>query len=189
MIFYGLTSFLSHLFGLSPFSSILDIYILIAGATSVLLEYKESLLPDKYRLILKREALILYRPYGRAAFYVLIGLLLLSQGGLLGTLFGLFISAVGAVVFYSSWNAYKALGKLKAESYNESTIRDLFRRFDKDNSGALDTSELSALCVSLGSTLSKNELEAALQILDKDNDDKITYEEFLIWWKDREEYV
>jgi Ca2+-binding EF-hand superfamily protein len=42
---------------------------------------------------------------------------------------------------------------------------------------------LAELCKSLGSPLSYNVLESAILLLDKNNDGKIQYDEFLAWYK------
>jgi len=55
------------------------------------------------------------------------------------------------------------------------------------NVGSLDSSELAALVASLGTTLTLNELEAALLLLDRNDDGKITFEEFLSWYEGKED--
>ena len=50
----------------------------------------------------------------------------------------------------------------------------LFQAIDKDNSGSIDSSELSKL----GGNMSKEKLEALMSKLDTDGDGKITLEEF-----------
>jgi hypothetical protein len=176
-------NFFSHLFGLAPLTAVMDVYLFAGGLVCILLEFKERMLTEKYLAMIKREALFLYRPYGRAAFYFFIGILMTCNGGLLGLIGGLFVAAVGAAIFIGSRKAYQALDSLKSQVYDKATVMAKFDQFDKDRSGYLDTAELSALCMSLGSTLSKNELESALFILDKDQDGKITKDEFIAWWQ------
>jgi Ca2+-binding EF-hand superfamily protein len=55
--------------------------------------------------------------------------------------------------------------------------------------GALDPAELSALVASLGTTLTLNQLESAVFVLDKNEDGKITFEEFLGWYKGNDEFL
>ena len=81
-------SFIAHFFSLSPFSALLDVYLILFGFLACILEYKDLLLTAKVLEVIKREALFLYRPYGRAAFYFFVGLLLIANGGLLGFLVG-----------------------------------------------------------------------------------------------------
>ena len=146
----ALLSIGSNFFGLSPFKAVLDLYLFLFGLLACVLEFKERVFTLKYLEIIKKEALFLYRPYGRAAFYFFIGLLVISQGGLLGLLVGLYTSAVGVIIFYASRSVITSLNTLKQSQYTEQQIAEKFQLFDKDNSGYLDSSELSSLCTSLG---------------------------------------
>lgn len=76
---------------------------------------------------------------------------------------------------------------MKASTFDRASVIEKFDQFDKDKNGHLDTIELSALCLSLGSTLSKNELESALFILDKNQDGKIEKQEFIDWWQGKDD--
>ena len=82
-------SFFSKIFSLSPLSAALDIYIFFGGLIAITLELKEKVFTQKYMDVLKREALFLTRPYGRAGFYFFIGILLSCQGGILSIVGGL----------------------------------------------------------------------------------------------------
>lgn len=179
--------FLSDFFGFSPVNAILDVYLILCGAMLAMLEYKHHFFTQKYLDSLRREALFLYRPYGRAAIYFFIGVLMMSYSGLFGKIVGLYTAIVGGVVFYSSRAAVKHLESIRAEMRDEQEVTIKFRDFDKDNSGTLDTRELAALCRSLGSTLTLNELESALLILDQNGDGKINLQEFLSYWKNRDD--
>lgn len=184
---YTSLSLLSHVFGLSPVSAILDIYLIALGVALAMLEYKERFFTQKYLDILRREALFIYRPYGRAAVYVFVGALMLSYSGLIGKLIGLYTATVGSIVFYSSREAFKALGNLKGSMHTEEEAIARFREFDKDNSNTLDSKELAAVCKALGTTLTLNELESALFVLDRNGDGKIELQEFLDFWKGKNE--
>jgi len=58
----------------------------------------------------------------------------------------------------------------------------LFKKYDADNSGAIDKSELSKLCSDLGVPLDDNQLEAAIADLDVNKDGVIDLNEFSKWW-------
>ena len=73
--------------------------------------------------------------------------------------------------------------KASSLSFDKASINATFDRYDRDKNGYLDTTELADLCLSLGSQLSKNELESALFILDKNNNGKVEKQEFLDWWQ------
>jgi hypothetical protein len=82
--FTSALGFLSDLTSLAPFYSLLDVYLFFFGLIMIALEYKDKLFPVIYLQALRREALFLYKPYGRAGFYLLAGLLLVVKGGFLG---------------------------------------------------------------------------------------------------------
>jgi hypothetical protein len=180
---------LSNFFGLSFFTALLDVYAIGFGALACVLEYKDVLLTASAREVIKREALFLYRPYGRAAFYFFIGLLMVAKGGLLGFIVGAYTMLVGVIIFTSSRSAVAALDEIRNNIKSEKDMALKFAQFDTDNSGALDSAELARLCRSLGAQQSLNELEAALFVLDKNADGKISYEEFLDWWQGRQDHI
>lgn len=182
-------SMLSHFFGLSPFAALLDVYAIVFGGIACALEFKETFMTATARVFIHREALFLYRPYGRAAFYFFMGLLMIAKGGLLNFIVGLYAMVVGVIVFVSSRNAARTLDSLRASMVSEREVALKFAEFDADHSGGLDAAQLALLCQSLGATQSLNELEAALFILDKNADGKVSYEEFLGWWQGRESNV
>jgi hypothetical protein len=180
-------SFISSFFSLSPFTAVLNIYLFAFGAISCVLEYKEKLLPPRLLTLLKREALFLYRPYGRAAFYIFVGLLMAAHGGLLGLLPGLYTLLVGIVIYYSSRKAVGALNELKGTLKDEKGASAAFYRFDTDKSGFLESKDVAQLCQSIGSILTLNELESAVFVMDVDSDGKVSHEEFMDWWRGKEE--
>jgi hypothetical protein len=182
----SLLSLVSHLFGLSPISMLLDVYVLLFGIVLCILECKDLLLPETVRATIKREALFLYRPYGRGAFYLFVGLLLIARGSIISMLSGFYVSAIGAIIFVVSRQAFSALESMRATMKSESDVAAKFAQFDSDGSGYLDVGELSKLCQSMGADQSLNELESALFVLDKNDDGKISYEEFLDWWREND---
>lgn len=58
----------------------------------------------------------------------------------------------------------------------------MFKKFDKDGSGAIDKDELSVLCKELGKPLDDKQLEEALNDLDINKDGVIDEDEFCKWW-------
>lgn len=179
--------FFSHIFSLSPFAAILDIYIFFFGAVAVMLEFKDQFLTKRYIEMIRKEAFFLYKPYGRAAFYSFVGVLLIAKGGILDFIVGLYTLFVGVAVYYGSTQALLELNKLK--DVNFKTVEEIeacFKKFDKDNSGSLDTAELDALTTELmGKPLTRNELASAEFLLDSDGNGAIEMEEFIIWWRSR----
>lgn len=185
IVISSLFSFISHFFGLSPFAAVIDVYMILFGSIACTLEYKDVLLTAQVRAQIRKEALFLYRPYGRAAFYFFVGVLQIAQGGLIGCLVGFYTTIVGIIIYSASKNALRALDNIRASLKTEAEVAAQFARFDTDNNGCLDPAELAKLCQALGATQSLNELESALFVLDKNADGKVSYEEFLDWWSGR----
>lgn len=187
VMWLSIMSILTNLISLSPFRAVLNIYLFFFGLAACLLEFKERTLTVTYLTVLQREALFLTRPYGRAAFYFFLGLLIVSIGGLLNLIVGAYVTGLGLVVYYSSTQAYTQLNTLKA-SLTEKQVEEKFYAFDKDRSNSLSVAELGALCASLGAHMNAHQLESALFILDKNGDGLIALEEFKRWWNDRQDF-
>ncbi len=173
---------LSAFFGLGIVNLVMNIYMFIFGAIMVCLEFKHVLIPMKYKEMIRKEAQFLYRPYGRAGFYVAVGVIMLSMGGLFTFVVGAYTVAVGVYIYYGSSSALKALAAMKEGSSDPAAVKARFDRADANKDGFLDTAELASVCTELGTSMNKNELESALFILDKNGDGKISLEEFQAWW-------
>lgn len=182
MSFYA---FISHLFGFAWFLAVTDLYLFSFGLVACILEYKEYVLTQQYIDVIRKEALFLYRPYGRAAFYSLVGLIKLGESDIISEIIGLYAFVIGIVIFIVSKNARDTLIKLKHSISTDEELLIKFRKYDIDDSGYLDRSEISALCRDLGTPLSLNQLEVVILTMDKTPDGKISYEEFLEWWTDK----
>jgi hypothetical protein len=188
IMFISFMGFLSAVFGFAPVLSLCYMYFFCAGALMAALEFKDSFIPANVREKIRKEALFLYRPYGRAGFYFGVGLIMISIGGVITPLIGLYTAAVGVYIYYGSQQALKSLEQLRALGHDEGLMRQKFTEADKDGTGSLSPAEISGLCASLGTTLKKNELETAVFILDKNEDGKISFEEFKNWWINNEDY-
>lgn len=64
----------------------------------------------------------------------------------------------------------------------DEVMKKVFKSFDTDNSGFIDSQELAQVSKELGRQLSNDELEECLKDLDQNKDGKISYEEFSAWW-------
>jgi len=177
-----------HIF--APFKLVLDLYLLAFGTLMCLIELQDRVFTQQYLNVLRREALIIFRPNGRACFYFFVGVLLVSVSDLMSASFlvGCFTAAVGAIVYVASRSAMTQARALRDASLSETVIKSKFQAADRNRDGLLDTSELAILISALGCDLSRNELEAALFTLDKDGDDRVSYEEFIEWYKDKDDF-
>ena len=64
-------------------------------------------------------------------------------------------------------------------------VREIFRTYDRDDSGSIDIGELSRLLESLGTPPNEGELEMAFDIIDTNHNQRISWEEFSAWWRTR----
>jgi Ca2+-binding EF-hand superfamily protein len=62
-------------------------------------------------------------------------------------------------------------------------LRSVFQNFDLDDSGAIDHYEFSRACERLNPTMSAEDVEDALSLIDGDGDGDISFDEFEKWWK------
>lgn len=63
------------------------------------------------------------------------------------------------------------------------SVRAAFDKYDRDQSGSIDSSELKSMLEDLGVEASEERLADAFDILDKNKDGVISYEEFGRWWR------
>ena len=70
-----------------------------------------------------------------------------------------------------------------ARTYNKGKdAASLFREMDADGSGFLDQDEVTELSKTLGKKLTGKELANAMQSMDSNNDNRISFDEFNRWW-------
>lgn len=62
-------------------------------------------------------------------------------------------------------------------------LKDAFDGIDKDKSGSLDFAEVVELAKTLGHTVDKATLENMFKSIDTNNDGKLSFEEFLAWYR------
>jgi len=69
----------------------------------------------------------------------------------------------------------------KEEEFNEEELRDVFKVFDKDNSGSISASELKEVSSKLGRNLTDEDVKKMMKETDLDEDGKISYEGKCCW--------
>lgn len=73
--------------------------------------------------------------------------------------------------------------KTKQESLSLEEIRKAFKKLDSDNSGSLELDEILDLATQLGEKVNKAQLFDVFGEIDKNDDRKISFDEFLSWYR------
>ncbi|CAE7866987.1 cal-1 [Symbiodinium sp. KB8] len=82
------------------------------------------------------------------------------------------------IIIRNSTEAMSCVERIQRSlNYEMAQIKDAFRRFDADSSGHLDQNEFKYLCAYIG----WGEEEAQAMIMDLDQDQKVSYEEFQLF--------
>jgi calcium-binding protein CML len=76
--------------------------------------------------------------------------------------------------------------KPRASKAQPIDLRAVFKTFDKDNSGYIDVAELASMMEAMGMEPDDDELDAAIEELDRDESGRISFDELRAWWERRE---
>jgi hypothetical protein len=120
--------------------------------------------------------------WGRGALYFFVGTLQVSNWNMLDWAVGGFMIFVGVTAIGVGIAAARDLRLLKFAIQNENHLKEKWNQHDADGNGTLDAKELTAFVADAGVDMSRNEIAATFLALDKNFDEKITYEEFFSWW-------
>lgn len=66
---------------------------------------------------------------------------------------------------------------------SSSQLKEAFDEFDKDKNGYMSLDEIVKLSSKLGVKVAKRDLEALFHSIDTDKDNKLSFEEFLAWYR------
>ena len=80
---------------------------------------------------------------------------------------------------YTYDDFFKLYHKKTHESNTESELKDAFRIFDADGSGAISHEEIKHIFTTLGERMTDEEVEEMIKIADRDHDGNIDYNEFV----------
>ncbi len=182
MVFQCVMGSLGKFLSFSPLQALIEVYCGIFGLMTIVLEGQNWKFLTKFRLYLDEYAKFLTYTWGRGIFYVFSGSLMVSQFNLFDMAIGGWMVFVGLTSIAVGQHTANKLTDLKKTLGSEDYVKKKFKEMDKDGSGNLDSTELAALCKSLGSELDHNELVAAIGAMDKNGDGSIGYDEFYGWW-------
>lgn len=75
-------------------------------------------------------------------------------------------------------------GKVRySESDPYAEVREIFQHYDRKSSGTIEAREFARICEALGMEMEEHELKMALLDVDRDGDGRISWDEFLAWWR------
>jgi Ca2+-binding EF-hand superfamily protein len=86
----------------------------------------------------------------------------------------------------SNLHSQKMITEMMDAYKSEEELQVLFRKYDKDSSGFLDKDELREVLYASNSAFTDEEVDVILSMLDSSGDGRITYEEFSLWWKNKD---
>lgn len=153
------------------------------GICSFLLESNFSFCEGlKQKLISK--AAPLGQVSGRGSMYAAAGLIQCAVFHALHLLVGLFAAAVGVYMIQVGNKAIESINTLRTSITDENALLEAFQSNDWNGDGVLEMFEFDGLILALGIELDSDELDAAFCAIDTNNDKKIVYDEFRVWWKE-----
>jgi Ca2+-binding EF-hand superfamily protein len=166
-----------------PAHFVLDVYLLIFGVIIAITEARISMFTRSFSQKIKSGLGFLNSVYGRGFFYVGVGALALSH--FWNPLFkcaGFALFVLGFVNVIVGRGANKALDEVNSKVTSEEAALKLFELYDVDNNNKLSKEELGQLVQSLSSPLSPAQLEAAVRVMDSNQDGTVDQQEFMAWW-------
>lgn len=72
----------------------------------------------------------------------------------------------------------------RRRSVRRSEAREVFNHFDRNKNGNIDKPEFWELSKALGAEMSPEELDVGWSEVDKNNNGRISFDEFFDWWSD-----
>lgn len=126
--------------------------------------------------------------WGRGALYFFVGSLQFANWNMLDWAVGGLMMFTGATAIGVGIAASRDLKLLKFSIKDEATLKAKWAQHDVDNSGHLDVKELTEFVNDADVPMSRNEIAATYLALDKNFDEKISYEEFYAWWMAADAY-
>lgn len=126
---------------------------------------------------------------GRGFFFFFCGSLQATNFNMLDWAVGGFMMFVGITAMIAGLMAARDMRLFKFSIANEEDLKHKWEKYDSDNSGSLDVKELAAFIRDSGVDMTRNEIASVYMALDKNFDERITYEEFYFWWMGEEQRI
>jgi len=182
MTILSFIDFFSGIVGTSKADIVISVYTFVFGIIICLLEGRSYICSARLRSASSFYVRIFNFTWGRGMLYILAGFTQLSQTSKLDILNSYFTISIGFMFILGSYTASDKLKNLREKLYNKELLIKSFKEFSK-NQGYLTSSDFANMCGRLGLQLTYHELIISFENLDKDDDKKITLEEFQAWWR------
>jgi len=134
------------------------------------------------RNVLTRNFNIFRYVWGRSILYIFAGVLNVAQLWLITICSGAFMIFVGIVGLTVGIHASRKFAALRSSLADESFLLLAFSNFDGDGDGYLAPHEFAQLLADLGMELDDRYTLKAFNVIDSDNDRRISFDEFNHWW-------
>ena len=182
MIAAALYDFILNILIFSGAGLLISVYTVVFGAGICALEGRMFSFPASWQRSIKFYFRILDYTWGRGLVYAFVGSLQMSQPNKINLLVGTYMITVGVVALISSAGAGQKLAELRISIDSQRSLKAYFTHFDKGGDGFLGENEFACLLGSLGVDVTYQELVACFNAIDKNDDERISYEEFNSWW-------
>jgi hypothetical protein len=134
------------------------------------------------RNILTRNFNIFRFLWGRGLLYVAAGILSVAQMWKVNLYAGFYVISVGVVALSVGVHASRKFAALRNSLADESFLLLVFSNYDTDGDGYVNPSEFAILLADLGMELDDRYTLKAFNVIDTDNDRRVSFEEFSHWW-------
>jgi hypothetical protein len=136
---------------------------------------------------IRRYCKFLEYTWGRGVFFFFVGSLQCTNFNMLDWAVGGYMMFVGVTAIIAGLAAAKNLKLLKFSIKNEEELKQKWEQYDINGDGSLDVKELSVFIRDTGITMTTNQIASTYMTLDKNFDEKLTFEEFYMWWMNNDQ--
>uniref|UniRef100_A0A7S2MD96 Calmodulin n=1 Tax=Helicotheca tamesis TaxID=374047 RepID=A0A7S2MD96_9STRA len=186
-IFMVITSILDCLDGLLHLSVIhvmIMSYVIIFALMICILEGKgflPSMIVDHLQEQMHDNAKFLRFVWGRGVLYFFAGSLQFSVMSFFNMISGGFMMALGGLSIMVGRSTARKLSAIFKSMPDETSLRATFYTYAGED-GMMGLEEFRKMSENAGFELQPNELVAAFSTIDKSQDERLSYDEFKVWW-------
>mmetsp|Transcript_5074 Transcript_5074/g.7850 ORF Transcript_5074/g.7850 Transcript_5074/m.7850 type:complete len:271 (+) Transcript_5074:474-1286(+) len=160
--------------------SLLALYCTLFGFIVAVLEATAG--PPNVQQAIRYYAKFLEYTWGRGMLYFFVGTLQASHWNVMDWAVGGWMMLTGLIAIMVGGSAGKKLQEIRSSIDSEATLKQQWEKTDANSDGSLDLAEFANFVKRSGVRMSQNEIAAAFLAIDKNHDEKITFEEFFYWW-------